>query len=166
MSHPKKNDDQLAIEHVKSFEPTISHYRRKHAPFRKYLPADLSVRKMHNHFLEKYDEPIAYNTYYQIFKTQNISFTRLGNERCESCDEFDIHKKECTCEKYGTYIAHKRRYLKARQQNKHDATKSYDASKPVYSADLQKVILIPRMDQYKRSIFTSRLCYNAMLIML
>ena len=37
-------------EHIESFNPTISHYRREHAPNRRYLPTDINVQMMFNDF--------------------------------------------------------------------------------------------------------------------
>ena len=161
----RKIDRELVINHIESFGPKMSHYRRMHAPNRRYLPADLSLREMYDDFLTSAEKTIAYNTYYQIFSQQNIAFTKLANEQCEQCEEFELHKKNCDCEfeckQYQTYIADKRRYTKARIAYQSDAEKPNNTSEPIVSADLQKVILIPRMDQFKRSIFTSRLCvYN------
>jgi len=41
---PKRSKvDRLVIRlHIDSFHPTISHYRREHAPNRRYLPSDIS----------------------------------------------------------------------------------------------------------------------------
>nr|CAI5819387.1 unnamed protein product [Callosobruchus analis] len=33
--------------HINSFNPKAPHYRRSHAPNRKYLPADLSITQMY-----------------------------------------------------------------------------------------------------------------------
>ncbi|KAK9694961.1 hypothetical protein QE152_g33189 [Popillia japonica] len=43
--HPNKTkiDEFTISEHILSFRPTISHYRREHAPNRLYLPSDISV---------------------------------------------------------------------------------------------------------------------------
>lgn len=165
--HPPahKIDHQVIIDHIEQFGPSISHYRRAHSPHRRYLPADLSLRVMHNHFLETTGITVSYNTYYQVFRGLNIAFTRLGNEQCDVCEEFSLHKKKCTCEVecklYNKYMLHRQRYIKARQMYQKDSSKPLMQSHPHVAVDLQKVILIPRMDQFKRSIFTSRLCvYN------
>ena len=34
---PNKLDDNVIISHINSFNPQISHYRREHAPLRRYL---------------------------------------------------------------------------------------------------------------------------------
>ena len=40
------------IAHIESFHPAISHYRRKHAPLRRYLPPTLNITKMYELFKE------------------------------------------------------------------------------------------------------------------
>ena len=93
-----KINHNVIIDHIESYNTTISHYRRNQAPNRHYLPHDVTLRKMHQIFQENVDESVAYNTYYQIFKAQNILFTRLAHEKCELCSEFDLHKAKCNYE--------------------------------------------------------------------
>jgi hypothetical protein len=52
--HPKysKFDRELIKQHVESFSPSISHYRREYAPNRKYLPSDLTITKMDRFYLK------------------------------------------------------------------------------------------------------------------
>lgn len=120
---------------------------------------------MHTNLLETTGLSVHYNTYYQVFRSLNISFTRLGNEECDVCEEFRLHKMQCQCEieceEFSKYMHHKRRYVKARNMYQRDAADPMVETQPRVAVDLQKVILIPRMDQFKKSIFTSRLCvYN------
>lgn len=58
---PNKISNDLVAsvdEHIKSFSARESHYSRNENK-RKYLPADLTVKKMHTLYLEKY-EPEQY----------------------------------------------------------------------------------------------------------
>ena len=88
-------DTKLIEEHIESFNPCIPHYRREHAPFRRYLTSDLNILKMHRDYLEKYpDNPVGRETYRKVVKKCNISFTMLGNEECEICTSASFHKKE------------------------------------------------------------------------
>ena len=42
--HALKEEDFIQIdEHIESFGPTLSHYRRSHAPLRCYLPPELNL---------------------------------------------------------------------------------------------------------------------------
>ena len=53
----KRQADNLVNDmintHILSYNPCISHYRREHAPKRLYLPHGLSVKDMHQDYLEK-----------------------------------------------------------------------------------------------------------------
>ena len=82
---------ELINKHIESFNPSISHYRRAHAPLRRYLDPGLSVNIMHGNFKEQYaDSSVCYETYRLLFRKKNISFTKLGEEECETCE---IHKQ-------------------------------------------------------------------------
>ena len=48
---------------------------------------------MHRLFIEG-PLKITYDAYRKIFATLNISFTKLGEEECETCEEFTQHKCE------------------------------------------------------------------------
>lgn len=37
--------------HIESFNPSVSHYRREHAPERRYLPSDLTIESMYKDYL-------------------------------------------------------------------------------------------------------------------
>ena len=72
------------IAHIESFHPAISHYRRKHAPLRRYLPPTLNITKMYEVFKEScMTETISYQGFRRILKKENIGFTKLGEEECE-----------------------------------------------------------------------------------
>nr|CAI5849885.1 unnamed protein product [Callosobruchus analis] len=88
-------DRHSIIEHVNSFNPTISHYRREHAPYRQYLPSDINITLMYKDFKQKYPNTDFYYESYKKIVTNdlNISFANLGNEECWDCEEFEIHKK-------------------------------------------------------------------------
>ena len=49
--------------HILSYHPLVSHYRRKHAPLRTYLPAELTIQEMHVDFKAKTTDRISYETY-------------------------------------------------------------------------------------------------------
>lgn len=94
--HPseKKIDRQLIIDHINSFGPRISHYRREHAPNRKYLPSDINIKLMHTDFLSKHPQMnVSYELYRQQVAGMNISFAVLGHEECWQCEKFDLHSK-------------------------------------------------------------------------
>ena len=47
--HPPANKIERTMieQHIETFNPQISHYRREHAPLRRYLPSDVTVTGMH-----------------------------------------------------------------------------------------------------------------------
>jgi len=64
--HPpfRRSDGNVIKEHIYSYNPQISHYRREYAPLRKYLPSDITVTDMHKDFVEKYpDKKCCYQSY-------------------------------------------------------------------------------------------------------
>lgn len=163
-------DKQLLTDHVNSFNPCVHHYRRLHAPNRKYLPSDLSITDMYKNFIETHtDVKISWETYRNhVTNVMNISFAKLGHEECETCETFNLHnpahvKNGCdpSCETCSSYLKHKARYVKARKLYDTDAKKKCTSNEIYASVDLQKVIMLPRMDTFKCTIFCPRLvAYN------
>lgn len=155
--HPsEKKDDRTAIlDHIKSFNPSISHYRREHAPNRLYLPGDINIKGMYEDFLLKNsDIKISYELYRQEVKNMNISFAVLGNEECWQCESFENHTRAShhskenillDCENCKTWAEHNQNSILARQEYKKDAELNNTTREPTsvfVSVDLQKVILL------------------------
>ena len=91
-----------------------------------------------------------------------ISICDLGNEECETCEAYKQHKSVCSCsEECNTqvdYLKHVEKYTNARKNYELDKDKSkWENSEIRVAADLQKVILLPRMDTFKKCVFTPRL---------
>ncbi|CAH1103735.1 unnamed protein product [Psylliodes chrysocephalus] len=81
-----KCNREILQQHISSFHPCISHYRREHAPNRLYLPHNITIRSMHADYLQKYPKnKVSYYTYRKVMSDMNISFTKLGNEECDNC---------------------------------------------------------------------------------
>lgn len=150
--HPseKKIDRQQIIDHINSFGPRISHYRREHAPNRKYLPSDINIKLMHQDFSQKYPNiNISYELYRQQVDEMNISFATLGHEECWQCETFDLHSKNSKhdkknlnsdCEDCEKWRIHHENAVEARNEYKIDASFSALNSESLYfSVDLQKV---------------------------
>ena len=75
-------------DHIMSYHPAISHYRRLHAPNRLYLPNNITIRSMYKDFkILNPDYLCSYESYRSRVKAQNISFTKLGEEECAKCQE-------------------------------------------------------------------------------
>lgn len=164
---PAFNRDMLN-HHVELFNPMEPHYRREHAPLRRYLPSDLNIVHMHKDFLQKHpDQNISYELYRKHLKKMNISFTRLGNEECEVCETYNLHKIGTShdqtdgCGVCMDWIMHHEKYLKARQLYENHKKMPQDHNTIYFSADLEKVIMLPRLESFKAAIFCQRLvAYN------
>jgi hypothetical protein len=51
-----KVDRSIIIAHIESFHPVASHYRREHAPRKRYLPSDLSTEALYRDFIRGCDD--------------------------------------------------------------------------------------------------------------
>ena len=79
-----KCDAEVIRLHVNSYNPAISHYKRKNAPYKRYLNPELSIKEMYKNFSEnKENNKICYKTYCNIFKSENIGFSRPSQDKCE-----------------------------------------------------------------------------------
>ena len=75
-----------------SYKPSISHYRRQHAPNKSYISPEQTITTMYKNFCESYNEiKISYHLYRRQLKSLNISFVKLGEEECEICDGHENH---------------------------------------------------------------------------
>lgn len=172
--NPKKLDDQKIIAHINSFNPSISHYRREHAPNRKYIPSDITVTKMYQDFCQQermnsrdISEHISYDYYRKIVKKLNISFTKLGHEECEVCEIYYIHNPEYkekshrNCNECKKYASHREKYTVARQAYQIDVQKQnkvdINSDTVYFAADLEKVIMLPRIEEFKVVMFCPRI---------
>ena len=81
-SHKLKDSVVEAIKcHIFSYYPSVSHYRRAHAPLRLYLPPELLVKEMHDDYiLKNYESPVHYNVCLDHVNKLNIGFAKLGEE--------------------------------------------------------------------------------------
>lgn len=162
----KIKDDETVINHIKSFKPNISHYRRSHALQRLYLPSDLSAQKMYEDFIQKYGNVCLYDHYRKNIRNLNISFVQLGHEECECCEHFKIHghtedDMDNDCNECNSWILHKKAAKQAREEYDKDTKLQNKNNCAIYSVSLQKVIILPRCDMFKSVLFIKRLTmYN------
>lgn len=92
---PNKKDKNLLIAHINSYNPLRSHYRREHAPNRKYLPPDLSIIAMHNDYNNTHaDAKVSYEVYRQIIDKLNIGFYEATPDKCGFCQEKELNDSE------------------------------------------------------------------------
>ncbi|CAH1099867.1 unnamed protein product [Psylliodes chrysocephalus] len=162
-----KLDHAIIEKHIESFHPSISHYRREHAPKRRYLPSDVNIKDMFGDFqMSNRKIPCSYDLYRSIVQKLNISFVTLGHEECEICENFKIHphseenlQNDCSdCEKWSKHI---NRSKDARLLYREYANKEPEEGEVTYSVDLEKIIMLPRCEMFKSVIFIPRLiAYN------
>ncbi|KAK0154977.1 hypothetical protein N1851_002695 [Merluccius polli] len=82
---------QLIVEHIQSFTCRASHYGRRGAPGRKYLPSDLNVLKMHELFEAQSHAQTSYSLYYSVFsKDFNLGFGHPATDACTDCAKYKI----------------------------------------------------------------------------
>lgn len=148
----RKIDRKDIVDHINSFRPTISHYRREHAPNRLYLPSDISITQMYKNFQENFpNNDFSYELYRKEVANLNISFTKLGHEECWECESFKIHKdttnhnndedgtSNSDCEVCENWKKHNLKATSARQEYRKDAECGPSDESLFVSADLQKV---------------------------
>lgn len=165
--HPstKKIDRDSIVNHIEPFHPVSSHYRREHAPLVRYLPSDVTINFMHTDFTNKHPNiTVSYDLYRKVLGELNIHFTRLGHEECETCESFNKHDSnhssealddDCNC--CNIWARHRAKYMLARKMYQQNSQMTFSSSAVCVSVDMQKVIMLPRMEQFKRAIFTRRL---------
>lgn len=90
-----KLNREVLNEHVMSYNPCVSHYRRVHAPHRLYLPSDVKIKDMLKDYNKNHpNRSVSYETYRKVVTDElKISFTKLGNEECDHCVIQDQHLK-------------------------------------------------------------------------
>lgn len=109
---------------------------------------------------------ISYELYRRVIKDMNISFTKLGHEECEKCESFLLHENGHTkqnanqntdCDKCLQWLEHIKKAEMSREEYRSDKKKIDDGESLYYSTDMQKVIMLPRIDMFKEVIFTPRI---------
>ncbi|ROL41591.1 hypothetical protein DPX16_1290 [Anabarilius grahami] len=91
----KMENRQAVVQHVSSFMCKASHYARRGAPGRMYLPSDMSVTKMHRLFQEQNHRDISYSLYYNVFCTSfNLGFGHPAKDCCATCMSSRLRMKD------------------------------------------------------------------------
>lgn len=165
--YEKAHCDRDAIQnHINSFYPTVSHYRRHNAPNVKYLPSGLTLKKMLTDYNEKHpDKHCCLETYRQVLKSMHVSLHTPKSDVCEECSLYKQKLRDScspvTLVELANYAVHKLKSdlsiisykIDVNEANK----KNMDENKVFYAMDLQKVLVLPIMPQYKEAFFISRL---------
>lgn len=161
----KEVTEAQIVAHINSFNPIVSHYNLMHSPNRRYLPPELTIKYLWKDYVQQ-NQKISYDVYRKIFDKQNIGFCRPSQDECENCLKNKIHlteeKGECSkdmCEICVSFKTHQERYRNARKEYCSDKERELTKSEKIYSVDMQKVLLLPKMST-KMSFFTSRYFFN------
>ncbi len=81
-----EDKEQVVMDHIQTFTCRASHYGRRGAPGRKYLPSDLSVKRMHELFDQQNHDLVRYSLYYTVFRQHfNLGFGHPTTDACSSC---------------------------------------------------------------------------------
>ena len=156
----------MVVAHIETYRPQVSHYRREHAPNRRYLPSDPSVADMHKNFNATHETQCSYTYYHHILTSMNISFSSPENDLCKRCFS---HEKahptpqlsptqaaetsqhsclECGCESCDEgYEEHKRHAREARECLRDDTEKMQASQNDIIvtTVDMQKAISMPKV---------------------
>ena len=140
---------------------------------------------MHQDFCESnIDLSIKYGFYRTQIASMNIGFVKLGEEECEGCDLHDIHlqefhevdKKDIIIREEGSNCSQKGRkqtfenckicdeftkHITLANEGRNaywlGKKRDLDANGVVFSVDMQKVIMLPRMPGLKVAVFCKRI---------
>ena len=163
-SHPPSNkcDAEVIRQHLNSNSPSISHCKRKNAPYKWYPYPELSLEEMHKNFSEnKENVKIYYKTYCNVFISENIGFSRPWQGECEICLNYKHHIKDSDhdpdqCAECIAYAKNKVRYTQAR----------IEYQKPILeevvccTADMQRVIVLPKLTTIEHLFVNHLVTFN------
>ena len=135
-----EQSDLLMREHVNTFEPSISHYRREHAPRRLYVDPSPSICDMYEsykkHCAEKEEKTLSLGSYSRKIKSMNISFAKLGHEECEICIKHEGHK--CTATESQNVLCECCHRQEEHQKKKDEARDSYREDRSASEVNINK----------------------------
>lgn len=161
-NYARKRDRTVIVNHINSYKPCISHYRRHNAPNIKYLPRELTVQSMFSDFNSKYPGFCKIELYRETLKSMHISLCMPKSDVCVDCESHKMSQTENN-DIQPIFIddedwnLHKIKASKATAKYHQDSLLPHNQNIRIYSMDLQKVILIPNMPAVKDSYFISRL---------
>ncbi|CAH2000887.1 unnamed protein product [Acanthoscelides obtectus] len=160
----KAMTDTVIENHVNSFHPYVSHYKLDHAPLRRYLSPEINISLMWRDFCTS-RQKISYEKYRQVVDKLNIGFDHPSQDDCGVCSKYSIHNGEtavdlshnpAACETCIKHNVHKTHYTSTRRAYKEDKDRDWQRGIEIYTVDLQKVLLLPKMTT-KESFFIPRL---------
>lgn len=154
-----KGDHNLIKQHIDSFNPQVSHYKRENAPNRRYLDADLSVTVLWQDYVKCFGK-ISYSAYRKLFDDANIGFGKPSQDKCQRCEMNNVnpheHSENEHCDICDDLKHHLHEAKEARKAYEDDNQRTWPDDTKVYAVDMQKVIMLPKMN-IKEHFFVSRL---------
>ena len=152
--------DQIR-EHILSFPSRESHYSRQDNRSQKYLPEGLSIARMYQLFLEKYEPAVSENGdslkvkewfYCKIFNEEfNIGFGYPHSDTCEKCDLLKLAVDNAQTESERSELqaelaVHQEKAAQGYQALRSDSGNSKsDHTSCVITFDLQQNLLVPTL---------------------
>ena len=107
------------------------------------------------------DVKLSFESYRKMIKAMKISFTKLGEEKCEVCLEHSMrahkHDDSPPCDECMSWDKHVVKAKDARKHYRADASKTWSSDFCVRSVDMQKVVMLPRLPGVKSAVFTKRI---------
>ena len=77
-----KCDAEVIRLYINSYNFAISHYKSKNAPYKQYLHLELLIKEMYKTY-QKTRKKNYYQTYCNVFKSENLGFSRPSQDECE-----------------------------------------------------------------------------------
>lgn len=186
LNRPNKICDQIVFQiksHINSFPRCVSHYSRMDNSEKRYLSPELSVKKMYQMYLEKYEHDflerqskgekckpkVKYDFYWQYFnKNFNLSFASPKSDTCQTCDRLQnlinaekndlikanlLDEKKIHIEKAGIFYSDLKNMSKEAKTN---------PTLEVLSFDYQQNMPLPHIPSgdvfYKRQVWSYNFC--------
>ncbi|XP_041474507.1 uncharacterized protein LOC121423251 isoform X2 [Lytechinus variegatus] len=157
--HNKVADNNLQgiRDHISSFQCVPSHYCRSSTK-RKYLPADLSVAKMHDLYKQECPAPQTLKIYRKVFNQEfNLGFHVPTKDACKTCTSFANKLPADQLAQQEAQEMHLLNKQNSRREKENDKQRaSIDPSFSSFSFDLQQVLSCPAASAsvlyYKRKL--------------
>ncbi|KAL1276037.1 hypothetical protein QQF64_035660 [Cirrhinus molitorella] len=157
---------KLVMDHIQTFTCRASHYGRRGAPGRKYLPSDLSVKKMHDLFKQQNHDAVSYSLYYSIFRYSfNLAFGHPATDACSTCAKFHLTVKNPSLPEEekrtasASFILHRRR-----ARVFYDLLGQSDNAALTVCFDMMQNLVLPKTPLVRRTTPASSTCTSLVLL--